>query len=117
MALERMNLEIENGNDAFEIATRLEASTLTRHALTRMQQRGIDLRTLVYLDEYGRHHHQSGDYELLFFDKRGLKRLRRMEGPLAFKQVRKNVCAVLSGDGEIVTVMHRGHRRMPARTH
>ena len=117
VTLEPMKIEKENDNDAFEIATQAEASTLTRHALTRMQQRAIDVRTLVYLDEYGRHHHQPGDYELLFFDKRGLKRLRKMEGPSAFKQVRKNVCAVLSSDGEIVTVMHRNRRRMTAIPH
>jgi len=106
---ERM-YDSEKISDEFESATLAEAATLTRHALTRMQQRAIDTRTLVYLDEYGRHQHQAGDYELVFFDRRGLKRLKQHEGTEVFRHVRRDVCAVFSGDGRIVTVMHRKAR-------
>ena len=71
---------------------------VTRHARTRMQQRGIAPEALEELFEHGREvfdHH--GHATILYFDK-------------AARLGRATLYAVVSGDGQVVTVGHRYRR-------
>ena len=84
---------------------------LTRHARTRMQQRGIDAAALDALLDFGRIIPAGGGCDIVYFDKRARERLAR-EQALAAPEADR-VCksyAILASDGSVITVGHRTRR-------
>ena len=86
--------------------------SLSTHARTRMQQRGISQAALSCLLDYGREAHGHDGRTTLYFDKTARRRLERDAGPAARKQIARLVrlYAVMGGDGGVVTVGHRYRR-------
>ena len=86
---------------------------LTRHARTRMQQRGINAAALGALLDYGRVAPAGGGRDIIYFDKRARQRLAR-EHAVATAEAER-VCrsyAIVEPDGTVITVGHRT-RRIP----
>ena len=84
-------------------------TSLTHHARTRMQQRGITALALEVLMDYGREAHDHRGCRVLYLDKRSRKRVaRELRGEL-FRRVERylGTYAVLAGDGAVITVGHR----------
>ena len=84
------------------------AAMLTRHARSRMQQRGIRPEMLEALLDYGREVHVAADRDLVFFDKRARARLAKAKVVKAAQADRliKNY-AIVGSDGLVITVGHR----------
>ena len=70
---------------------------LTRHARTRMQQRGINTAALSALLDYGRVARAGRGRDIVYFDKRTRARF-------------GNSYAILASDGTVITVGHRTRR-------
>jgi hypothetical protein len=84
---------------------------LTRHAQVRMQQRAIGAAALERLLEFGREAFDHHGAVVVYFDKAARRRLARA-APGAKDLERLARCyAVISTDGEVITVGHR-HRRI-----
>ena len=84
---------------------------LTRHAQSRMQQRGISAASLDALLEFGRVRHAGGGRDIVFFDKNAHARLVRagvLPGPEADRACKSY--AILESDGAVITVGHRYRR-------
>jgi hypothetical protein len=84
---------------------------LTRHARTRMQQRGIAAAALDALLDYGRARHLHNGCEIVFFDKDAKARLARANA-LAAREAEKltRTYAIMGSNGVVITVGHRYHR-------
>ena len=83
---------------------------VTRHAQARMQQRGIRPDAVEYLLQFGREAFDHRGGVVLYFDKAARRRFARA-APGAKNLERLARCyAVLSGDGEVLTVGHRYRR-------
>ena len=84
----------------------------SKHALARMQQRGITQTALDCLLEYGREVHDHHGAVTVYFDKAARHRLARDGDARTRKEIAqlRRLYAVLGGDGEIVTVGHRFRR-------
>lgn len=90
----------------------MSVDQLTRHARARMQQRGITPSALGQLLDWGREAHAGDGSTLVYFDKPARKRMaielsgcRRPE-----LDCLRKLYAVLSSDGEVVTVGYRYRR-------
>lgn len=86
--------------------------SLTNHARTRLQQRGISSIVLDCLMQYGRKVHDHRGGEIVFFDHQARERLRRLADPDQYKVVepKMNAYAVIGPDGAVLTVGHRTKR-------
>ena len=84
---------------------------LTRHAKTRMQQRGIRPAMLEALLDYGRVARAGGGCDIVYFDKRARVQLARAVAAPAADRVCKSY-AIVASDGTVITVGHRT-RRIP----
>lgn len=86
--------------------------TLTQHAVTRMQQRGIKPQTVEMLFECGAKEHDHCGATILYFNKRARQRLRNQFGMEQFKKIERQLdaYAVIAGDGAVVTVGRRSKR-------
>ena len=88
------------------------APRLTAHARTRMRQRGIDDDALAQLLDFGREAFDHRGGTIVYVDKKA----RRRRESVADGETRKRLArlsrlyAVVSGDGEVVTVGHRYRR-------
>jgi len=86
---------------------------VTRHAVARMQQRAVRPEIVDCLLDFGRcdYHHYGA--LLYYFDRRGRERLRRAAGSDAYCRLEPalDAYAVVSCNGELVTVGHR-HKRI-----
>ena len=86
---------------------------LTRHAQSRMQQRGISAATVEALLDFGREVHVDRGCDLVFFDKRARARLAKANPRAAAEAERiSKSYAILGSDGTVITVGHR-YRRIP----
>ena len=87
-------------------------SSLSSHARTRMQQRGIGSDTLDLLLSFGREAYDHHGAVILYMDKAAQKRL--AAASRAKSEVRRlaGLYAVLSRHGQVITVGHRT-RRIP----
>jgi hypothetical protein len=86
--------------------------SLTRHALVRMQQRGIGADVIDDLLDYGRMAHDHRGAEIVFFDKSSRQRLARERGDEALRRLGNRLRAYLVIDtaGDVLTVGHRTRR-------
>ena len=85
---------------------------LSPHAAVRMQQRGVRSELLQHLLHYGRRSYDHLGGQIVLFDERALNRLSRSEPVETVQLARdhRDVYAVVSGDGCVVTVGHRFKR-------
>jgi hypothetical protein len=85
---------------------------LTQHAAVRMKQRGIREQTLECLFRYGSKVHDHRGRVIVFFDKQARKRLIAGYGQDNVRQLDSQIdaYAVISEDGDVVTVGHRTKR-------
>ena len=87
---------------------------LTKHAQTRMQQRGIPKSVLDLLDVHGRHVERGKRGAIVYFDKRARERIRRNTPRAEFARIEPKLHTyfVEGDDGSIITV---GYRLKPVR--
>ena len=87
---------------------------LTSHAEKRMQQRGIDMTLLGYLDEFGCFVEKGSKGSIVFFDKRAKNLLKKELSRREFARMERKLNAyyIVSNDGAVITV---GHRTRPIR--
>ena len=85
---------------------------VTHHAIARMQQRAVRPEVVHYLLDFGRCEHHHYGALLYYFDRRGRERVLRVAGSDAYRRMEHalDAYAVVSGDGELVTVGHRYKR-------
>ena len=90
----------------------MNTNGLTRHALARMQQRGIGADVLEDLLAYGRAVHDHHGAEIICFDRAARRRLAREQGEEALRRLGQRLAAyaVIGSDGEVRTVGHRIRR-------
>ena len=86
---------------------------LTRHAESRMQQRGISRQALDYLLAYGRESYDHRGCQIFWFDKRARQRVCDEQGCEVMSRLEKslNTFAVITLGGTIITVGHR-HKKI-----
>jgi len=86
--------------------------TLTQHAITRMQQRGIKPCTVEILFRFGAKEHDHRGGAILYFDKRARQRLREQYSVEKIRNIERQLdtYAVIAESGAIVTVGHRTKR-------
>lgn len=86
--------------------------SLTRHALIRMQQRGIRADVVEDLLDFGRTTHDHRGAEIVFFDKAARQRMARERGEDALRHLGRRLHAylVMSAGGDVLTVGHRTRR-------
>ncbi len=83
---------------------------LTRHAQARMRQRGIGAEALDCILDYGREAFDHHGGVVLYFDKAARRRLARAAAGRKDLERVARCYAVLSTDGDIITVGHRRRR-------
>lgn len=85
---------------------------VTHHAIARMQQRAVRPEIVVYLLDFGRCEYHHYGAQLYYLDRRGRERVRRVAGSDAYRRMEHalDAYAVVSGDGELITVGHRYKR-------
>ncbi len=85
---------------------------LSRHALARMQQRGIGPGVIDSVLQYGREYHDRHGGVIVCLDKRGRRQMQRASGMRDVDiDALTGVYVVLTTDGTVITVGHR-YRRM-----
>jgi hypothetical protein len=86
--------------------------TLTHHAVTRMQQRGIKPYTVEMLFLCGAKAHDHRGGAILYFDKRARQRLRTQYSVEKFRRIEPQLdaYAVIAESGAVVTVGYRTRR-------
>lgn len=86
--------------------------SFTRHALIRMQQRGIHADVVESLLDFGRTAHDHRGAEIVFFDKAARRRLAREHGGEVLRRLGKRLRTylVVDTDGDVLTVGHRTRR-------
>ena len=82
------------------------------HAVTRMQQRGIDVDAVDLLFRYGREQHDHHGGTILYFDRAARVRITREFDREALRALRSKlrIYAVLGHTGNVITVGHRHER-------
>jgi hypothetical protein len=84
---------------------------ISKHAAIRSQQRGIPPLLIDLLIQFGSTEPAGGGASKVFLDKTGRKRLKAYAGQLAAAlKPHLDAYAVLSPDGQIITVAHRLER-------
>ena len=86
--------------------------SFTRHALIRMQQRGIRADVVEDLLDFGRTTHDHRGAEIVFFDKAARQRMARERGEDALGRLGRRLRAylVMGAGGDVLTVGHRTRR-------
>jgi hypothetical protein len=85
-------------------------ATMTKHAADRQRQRAIPPLVIDWLEQFGAVEHQACA-ELLYFDRRALKRLSSYTGGLSDQfEVLRNAYLVRGTNGHIMTVGYRTRR-------
>lgn len=87
-------------------------NTMTKHAVTRCQQRGVPPLIVEWLDCYGARTHDKHGAELLWFDKCSRKKLQREVGLQVVDRMGDLLDAylVIAENGDVVTVGWRTKR-------
>jgi hypothetical protein len=92
----------------------MESYPLSHHASIRVQQRGVNREVLDCLLAYGRHAHDHQGSQVVTFDGKSLDAL-ALDEPQSVKNRAtdsRNLYAVLSADGVVITAGYR-FRRIP----
>ena len=86
--------------------------TMSHHARTRLQQRGIPEAILENLMDFGREIYDHRGSRIVYFDRRAREELRLACGSETYKRIeaRLDAYAVIAPSGDIVTVGHRTRR-------
>jgi hypothetical protein len=86
--------------------------TMTHHAQTRLQQRGIPPTVVENLLDFGHETHSHHRSLIVYFDRRARQQLRRQIGMESYKRIEPylDAYAVVADSGEIITVGHRTRR-------
>lgn len=86
--------------------------TMTNHARTRIQQRGIPEVIVENLLDFGREAYDHHGGRIIYFDRRAREELRRTCGKDTYKRLeaRLDAYAVVASDGDVITVGHRVRR-------
>ena len=104
----RMKLALTRPGDP--VAFEPLGGAVTSHARVCMRQRGIDVEALGCILDYGREAFDHRGGVVLYFDKAARRRLaRELPGRKDLERVAR-CYAVLSAEGEVVTVGHRYRR-------
>jgi len=83
----------------------------TKHAASRMQQRGLARLQLDLLLDFGTREPAGGGSVKVFMDRAARKRLRAYAGPLSAKCLEHiDVYAIVNPEGHVVTAAHRTER-------
>ena len=81
---------------------------LSKHAQTRMQQRGIGQRVVSLLDCFGERQYDNHDGEIVFFNKRSKRLLQESLDRADFIVIERKLDAYfVERQGVVVTVGHR----------
>ena len=85
---------------------------LTDHARSRIKQRGIPEFIIEGLLTFGKAAHDHKGSEVIYFDRKARKRLRRLWGEATYRRLetKLDAYAVVGDDGAIITVGHRTRR-------
>jgi hypothetical protein len=85
---------------------------ITKHAAVRMQQRGIKDKTLDCLLKFGSKIRRDRGCFMMFFDKQARNRLQKIvdSNLYIFIQSQIDAYAIVSANGEVLTVGHRFRR-------
>lgn len=85
---------------------------ITLHARTRLQQRGLPLLVLDWLDAYGNESHDGHGAVIRHFTKECRRRLERDIGREPVRRLHEylDAYAVYGRDGSLITAGHRYHR-------
>ena len=84
---------------------------LTKHAATRMQQRGVPPVIIDWLQEFGAEEHDKHGGVIRYFDKAAKRRLEQSIGRPVVRRMQDLLDAYLvEADGRVVTVGHRHAR-------
>ncbi len=83
--------------------------TMTNHARTRIQQRGIPEAVVENLLDFGREAYDHHGSLIVYFDRRARAELKRVCGEATYKRIegRLDAYAVVASDGDVITVGHR----------
>jgi hypothetical protein len=86
--------------------------TMTHHAQTRLQQRGIPPTVVESLLDFGHEVHDHRGSRIVYFDHQARRQLRRQVGPESYKRIEAHLDAyvVVADTGEVITVGHRTRR-------
>lgn len=86
--------------------------SLTRHAVTRMQQRGIKVETVEFLLVCGAEKHDHRGATIRYFDRQSRQRLHDQFGTEQLKKIagQLDAYAVVDEKGRVLTVGHRTKR-------
>lgn len=86
--------------------------SLSEHARTRAQQRGIRSEELDALLSYGIRTHDHFGGLICTFDEEGLTQLRQEASPALWRRMqdRRHIYAVIAEDGSVITTGHRVKR-------
>ncbi len=83
--------------------------TMTNHARTRIQQRGIPEVIVENLLDFGREAYDHRGSCVVYFDRRARAELKRVYGEETYRRIesRLDAYAVVASDGDVITVGHR----------
>ena len=86
--------------------------SMTHHAQSRLQQRGIPPAIVENLLDFGHETHDHRGSRIVYFDHRARAQLRLQIGADSYKRVERHLdaYAVVGGDGSVITVGHRTQR-------
>ena len=85
---------------------------VTRHAEVRMQQRGVSAKSLDLLLQYGSRVRGSDGAEILFFDKKARRRLKKAFRKEPFDRDPKQLRSFAICRGEVVITAGKLYRRV-----
>jgi len=86
--------------------------SMTHHAQSRLQQRGIPHAIVENLLDFGHEAHDHRGSQIVYFDHYARAQLRRQVGSDSYKRMERylGAYAVVGSDGSVITVGHRTHR-------
>lgn len=86
--------------------------SLTHHAQSRLQQRGIPPAVVETLLDYGHEEHDHRGSRIVYFDRQARQKLRRAFGKESYKRIESHLdaYAIVADNDEIITVGHRTRR-------
>lgn len=99
------------GDDPFQERGMSELS-MSAHARTRLQQRGIPEQVLPLLMEFGRREYDHRGARVVYLTRESREKIRQKADKTLFRRIEPSldVYAVLNAEGHVLTVGHRTRR-------